>query len=147
MGKVLNIHNAKLKTASVEIKTLTIEGKQVTLAVFRQLEIKPLINKEKGFLNGIPWGRVNYHPDGCKDTFKDHYHIIWQAGTELFRDNIPYLGGLDHIFASHYPGTEQFFGNGYNQGKANLGEEFIRRENIRKHVKAISELPQIFIAV
>ena len=104
MDKVLTIHNAEIKTAGVEIKTLTIEGKQVTLAVFRQLEIKPLIDKETGKLNGMPWGRVNYHPDGCKDTFKDHYHIIWQSGTELFRDNIPYLSELDHTFATgHYP--------------------------------------------
>src|SRR5258706_8115388 len=133
MDKVLTIHNAEIKTAGVEIKTLTIEGKQVTLALFRQLEIKPLINKETGGLNGIPWGRINYHPDGCKDGWEGHYHVIWQYGTEIFRDNVPSPNNLDETFAKgHLPGVIKFYGNGYNQGKVNLGEELIRREKIRK---------------
>jgi len=30
----LSVHNAEITTARVEVKTLTISGKQVTLAVF-----------------------------------------------------------------------------------------------------------------
>lgn len=81
--KVLTVHNAEIKTAAVEIRTLTISGKQVTLAVFRQLRSAPLI-AEDGTFNGLPWGVVNYHPDKCADA-SEHLHVVWQSGTELRR--------------------------------------------------------------
>lgn len=82
----LTVHNAEIKTATVEIKTLTVSGKQVTLAVFRQLREVPLISDD-GTLNGVPWGIVNYHPDKCADG-ADHWHIVWQRGTELLRSKV-----------------------------------------------------------
>ena len=87
MSKQLTVHTAEITTAVVEIKTLTITGKQVTLAVFRQLEEAPLIAAD-GTLNGIPWGRVNYHPDKCSDDGVEHWHIVWQSGTELRRARV-----------------------------------------------------------
>lgn len=51
----MRILNAEIKTAVVEIKTLTVSSKQVTLAVFRQLMEEPLVNDD-GTLNGTPWG-------------------------------------------------------------------------------------------
>jgi hypothetical protein len=96
---VLTVHNAEVKTAAVEIKTLTISGKQVTLAVFRQLKEELLI-ADDGTLNGVPWGTVNYHPDKCGDK-AEHWHVVWQKGLELrrsavrkslapYRDNTPF---------------------------------------------------------
>ena len=85
----IDVSEAKISTAKVEIKTLTVNGKQVTLAVFRQIEIGRLINydKEKGFyLNGLPWGRVNYHSNQCSHIFSPHMHIVWQFGSELRKD-------------------------------------------------------------
>lgn len=82
----LNVHTAEVTTAAVEIKTLTIRGKQVTLAVFRQLREKELV-LEDGTLAGVPWGHVNYHPDKCADWAR-HWHIIWQDGTELRRSAV-----------------------------------------------------------
>jgi hypothetical protein len=79
----LTVHNAQISTAAVEIKTLTLGGKQVTLAVFRQLREEQLIAYD-GSLFGIPWGTVNYHPDKCADD-NDHLHVVWQQGTELRR--------------------------------------------------------------
>jgi hypothetical protein len=38
----LTPQTAQITTASVEIKTLTVSGKQVTMAVFRQLYQEPL---------------------------------------------------------------------------------------------------------
>ena len=38
----LTTHNAEIKTATVEIRSLTVSGKQVTLAVFRQLREESL---------------------------------------------------------------------------------------------------------
>lgn len=86
MNRALDVHAAQLITAAVEVKTLTIRGKQVTLAVFRQLEEKPLL-LENGSLAGIPWGRVNYHPDKCSDDIS-HMHVVWQEGMELRRARV-----------------------------------------------------------
>lgn len=83
MPNQLTTMNATITTAAVEVKTLTISGKQVTLAVFRQLREEPLI-AEDGTLNGVPWGIVNYHPDKCGDA-KEHLHVVWQHGDELRR--------------------------------------------------------------
>jgi len=78
---------AVIKTAQVEIKALTVGGKQVTLAVFRQLDQKVIIDYETQKLNGVAWGRFNYHPDKCGDS-SEHLHIVWQQGNQLFRDSI-----------------------------------------------------------
>ena len=79
----LSVHEAQINTATVEVKTLTISGKQVTLAVFRQLQEESLIDDD-GRFRGLPWGTVNYHPDGCKDS-TNHRHVVWQDGNELRR--------------------------------------------------------------
>lgn len=86
MTKRLTVQNASITTAAVEVKTLTISGKQVTLAVFRQLREEPLI-ADDGTLNGQPWGYVNYHPDKCGDD-SPHWHVVWQQGDELLRSAI-----------------------------------------------------------
>jgi hypothetical protein len=83
MSRQLTVHNAQITTATVEIKTLTISGKQVTLAVFRQLREQPLISGD-GELLGQPWGTVNYHPDKCAGL-REHLHVVWQDGDTLYR--------------------------------------------------------------
>jgi chromosome segregation ATPase len=81
---IINIENAQIKTASVEIKTLTISGKQVTLSVFRQIEEESLIDDDTMKLNGIPWGLINYF---WKTEYANHkIHVLWQNGKELRRD-------------------------------------------------------------
>lgn len=79
----INIQQASIKTATVEIKTLSVSGKQVTMGVFRQLISSPLINVETGELRGTPWGRVNYFWGEC--IKRDHYHVVWQLNKELRR--------------------------------------------------------------
>ncbi|PZG72589.1 hypothetical protein C1I97_37945 [Streptomyces sp. NTH33] len=86
MTRQLTTHNATITTAAVEVKTLTIRGKQVSLSVFRQLREEPLI-ADDGTLNGVPWGTVNYHPDKCTDL-AEHWHIVWQHGQELRRARV-----------------------------------------------------------
>jgi len=81
--RILQVQHAEVNTAAVEVKTLTIRGKQVTLAVFRQLMRKDLVNSD-GTLAGVPWGIVNYHPDKCADGHP-HVHVVWQEGAELRR--------------------------------------------------------------
>ena len=99
MTAQLTVHNAQITTAKVEIKTLTISGKQVTLAVFRQLIEEPVI-ADDGTLNGVPWGTVNYHPaKTCRaeehagerehyDYLGSHLHVVWQKGTGLRRSTV-----------------------------------------------------------
>jgi hypothetical protein len=79
----ITTHEASIKTATVEVKALTISGKQVTLSVFRQLPDEDLIDPETGQLTGEPWGRVNYFWGNC--TAAAHLHVVWQKGDELRR--------------------------------------------------------------
>lgn len=83
----LTVRNAQVTTATVEIRTLTVSGKQVTQAVFRQLAESPVIDEATGELRGLPWGTVNYHPDPmCKHLSPDgHLHVVWQDGRQLRR--------------------------------------------------------------
>lgn len=84
MTSRLTAENAVIKTVAVEIKALTISGKQVTLAVFRQLPDVFLLDHLTLEELGVPWGRVNYHPDKCSDR-PNHIHIVWQKGETLLR--------------------------------------------------------------
>lgn len=101
-GKQLTTQNAMITTASVEVKTLTISGKQVTLAVFRQLKEEALV-ADDGTLNGEPWGTVNYHPDKCGDS-AEHLHVVWQNDDELRRSlvRVPGVGVHSHPAADLY---------------------------------------------
>lgn len=83
-GRTISVREAQVKTANVEVKSLTITGKQVTLAVFRQLLKEDLIDPDNVKFNGLPWGTVNYFPKPC-DKEKEHLHVVWQKGTELRR--------------------------------------------------------------
>jgi hypothetical protein len=75
-------NEATVRTATVEIKTLTVRGKQVTLSVFKQLPKEDLLNPETAELLGTAWGKVNYFWGDCHN---DHLHIVWQKGQELRR--------------------------------------------------------------
>jgi hypothetical protein len=82
-GRRISTHEATVKTAAVEIKALTISGKQVTLAVFRQLIKEDLIDEKSGDLMGVPWGTINYFWGECAEG--SHLHVVWQKGMELRR--------------------------------------------------------------
>lgn len=108
-GRKISVQDATIRTATVEIKTLTISNKQVTLAVFRQLQEETLVDEDADGFLGLPWGTVNYHPDtACKDAGR-HLHVIWQKGEELRR-----------AFVSHSPPGE----NDMRQEKHREGKRF-----------------------
>ncbi|MEV4043150.1 hypothetical protein [Streptomyces sp. NPDC049744] len=94
MTRQLTTQNATITTAAVEVKTLTISGKQVTLAVFRQLKEEALI-ADDGTLNGDPWGVVNYHPDKCGGDQREHWHVVWQNGNDLRRARVDHIPHFD----------------------------------------------------
>lgn len=78
----ITVHKAEIQTATVEVKTLVISGKQMTLSVFRQLPKESIISPD-GELAGQVWGRVNYHWGDCSAGL--HLHVVWQRGEQLFR--------------------------------------------------------------
>lgn len=98
MPSKLTVQNAEIRTASVEIKTLTVSGKQVTLAVFRQLFQKPLLVSD-GRLAGEPWGIVNYHPEPKECSGFLHWHVVWQEASELRRSVV--VNDVDWHLSKH----------------------------------------------
>ena len=100
MSKKVDVSQAQLKTVNIEIKAITLNNKQMTLAVYKQLKQEDLIEwtlkdmdnskaSLKGALKGIPWGIVNYCADCSKETKEEeHFHVIWQKGKELRRCTI-----------------------------------------------------------
>jgi hypothetical protein len=80
MTKVITTREAKISTCAVEIKSLTVSGKQMTLSVCRQIQNEYIIDRDTGQLRGVPWGRINYFWGDCKPN---HLHVIWQKGDEL----------------------------------------------------------------
>ena|SRR5258706_5945878 len=85
-GMHLSVHEATVHTVTVQIRTLTIGPKQMTLAVFRQLIDEILLAYVGAELRGTPWGTVNYHPDKMCDDLGQHFHVVWQKGDELRKD-------------------------------------------------------------
>ncbi|MET9362193.1 hypothetical protein ABZX93_14885 [Streptomyces sp. NPDC006632] len=96
MPKQLTTQNATITTAAVEVKALTIGGRQVTQSVYRQLREARLVSYE-GTFRGNPWGYVNHCPERqywrsgesypCNDGH-GHLHVIWQYGGELYRSRV-----------------------------------------------------------
>lgn len=94
MSRKIQAHEARIHTATVEVKTLTISGRQVTLSVFRQLPKRELIRTNTVVLEvdlyGEPWGTVNYYFDECKKCApSEHLHVVWQNDEELCRSCVP----------------------------------------------------------
>ena len=81
-GKVLTAHNAEITTASISIKSLTIERKQVTLALFRQIQEEHIIDWKSVSLRGVGWGHVRYLID---EPPGKAINLLWQKGSELRR--------------------------------------------------------------
>lgn len=152
MGTVipLTTHNAEIKTASVEIRSLTVTGKQVTLAVFRHLIEDELINLD-GTLGGVPWGTVHYQIN--KNGPRVWY--VWQLGTELRRAGVENARHL--MFGQNTKTLNEFaecFGMGPFDPKTNgewhevsrlVNGEYLSRQ--RRAREALASLPQLFIAV
>jgi hypothetical protein len=82
MARVLTAQNAVINTASVQIKTLTVAGKQVTLAVFRQLIEEHIFDWATGRLRGVGWGHVRYLIDRPPEAATN---LVWQSGDHLRR--------------------------------------------------------------
>lgn len=79
----ISVEQAFINTATIEIKALTVNGRQVTQALFKQLLNEPVVAWDTGEFLGTVWGRVNYFWGDCKAA--DHLHVVWQLGDQLRR--------------------------------------------------------------
>jgi len=87
MARALTVQNAEINTASITIRTLQVEGRQVTMGVFRQLPVENIIDGNSLTLKGVGWGHVNYLMDDSYDyrCSDKTIHLVWQHGNELRR--------------------------------------------------------------
>jgi hypothetical protein len=94
----VHVREVQVKTMSVEIRALTLNGKQMTLSVFKQLPggafLEKNYNKKKEEYEytfcpgGIPWGYVRHHPDRMCRILDPHLHLVWQWEGKLYRDYV-----------------------------------------------------------
>lgn len=90
---VIQSSNATLKTLQVSIQSLTVNNKQMTLAVFRQLPEMILINDKGQLLPEIKlWGLVRYQ---IKDS--GNIWAVCEEGGTLYRAKIPKAWSRDHL--------------------------------------------------
>jgi hypothetical protein len=74
----IHADEASINTVSVQVKTVVIGNKQLTLSAFKQIHLEELFNKD-GILNGKVWGHVNYLCESYE------WHILWQKENMLRR--------------------------------------------------------------
>lgn len=152
--------NASLDTLTVTIKTLHVSGKQMTLAVFRQLQIK---DENK---NSELWGIVRYSIKDDGDiwlVFSDN-GILYRRALVLRKPDISYLENHRRKIQNH---KDEFYemqlpNSGYstaqiNREKNTLNKLLIEDIDILKHYNNLVEkyneqyklslMTQLFIAV
>lgn len=76
-GAIIETKTASLETMSVTIQALHVNGKQMTLAVFRQL---PRAQFEPG--SHVAWGTVNYKIGDMSRW------LVFEHGGRLHRDSV-----------------------------------------------------------
>jgi hypothetical protein len=98
-GRRITTREAVVRTATISVKVLTIEKRQVTLAVFRQLKQGEILDFNTGQLRGVPWGVVGYHPGApCLTSDEPHLHVVWQQGDELRRSTTPLTATASEVW-------------------------------------------------
>jgi hypothetical protein len=109
-GVALAAHEAIIQTASVNIQTLRVGKKQVTMGLFRQLPRDTLLDPETLQLRGVPWGHVHYWWDGDGSvtysslTRSAKLHVVWQLGEVLKRAVVyetPHGAPIDALECQH----------------------------------------------
>src|SRR5690349_8808884 len=63
------------------IRTLTINGKRLTPAFYKQISEADLIDETTAELRGAPLGHFHLHTKECPDVL--HRHVLWGFETQL----------------------------------------------------------------
>lgn len=82
-GIKISSEKATIETLQVVIKSIRIEKKQMTLAVFRQLPIKQILTDENDLIDYTYWGIVNYK---IKD--EGNQWVVFSIDGYIFRSCI-----------------------------------------------------------
>jgi hypothetical protein len=106
VSRPIDKRHAIIHTASIDVKIMRLDKKQVTLSVFRQLKERKIFELEfyqvgdswnpKVTLLGTPWGIVNYVWDKCESWTR--YHLVWQDGNEIYWMSLPLVKELTNRF-------------------------------------------------
>jgi hypothetical protein len=148
MQRIITAHEATINTATVEIKTLAISGKQVTLSVFRQLPEGLVWETEReddvGFFHREDvtiWGIVRYYWGEQYSPPKDYetFHVLFQEGDRLYRCFVS-GDGPDYFPASSHLKARMRWGFDYETSPN-------ERSAWRRYVGSFSRTDQLFIAV
>lgn len=148
---------ATIQTAVIEIKALTLNNKQMTLAVFRQLpedETEPPLYACSD-PKATRWGLVRYE---IKDEGK--LWLVFSRGGKLYREKVPYgdwekvkqaqewvTYHENHIKKYHPPPNDSVHEKLKEAQKKLEGDLIVAKEwdRWRRHLE--ETLPQLFIAV
>jgi hypothetical protein len=95
-GYRLHKEHAVVHTATIDVKIIRLDRRQLTLSVFRQLSEKSIFDDPDGEvsrrLQGVPWGTVNYTWGGSPGWAD--YYLVWQDGDLLRRMPLTRLDNL-----------------------------------------------------
>ncbi|MGV9987758.1 hypothetical protein [Streptomyces olivaceus] len=119
--------NTTIETATIQIRTLNVGAKQMSLSIFRQLLEAPAVDAA-GRVQGKPWGTVNYHPDRCDDA-KQHLHVVWQLDEQLRRGFVlaPEYARLRHALVAEYVTARIHEGSRRDTPRAEHGDLKVHR--------------------
>jgi hypothetical protein len=80
--RVMEQSGVKTAALPLAVLTVTIDGKRLTPAIYKQLAEEDVIDEATGELRGTPVGYFNIHPkEGCPK--EAHKHVLWGRGTHL----------------------------------------------------------------
>lgn len=88
--QLLNKNHVVVHTATIDVKVLRIEKKQVTMSVFRQIPEENLFRlDDRGWLlvDGDPWGVVHYVWNDSPRWARKY--LVFQRDGKLFRMPLP----------------------------------------------------------
>jgi hypothetical protein len=155
-AKVINIEDAKLKTLTVEIKAMTVNGKQMNMSIFRQLQEANIFDEHEYVLKGIPWGIVRYPFGEYKNP--DGFHVVWQQENVLYRwfvqrypgwnfatDNVPCSEELMELDKAEDAHKKSRYDRSKEESYKNARMKWILRHN--REIDQLAVLPHLFIAV
>lgn len=81
----LTKESAVVHTASIDVRIMRLDRRQVTMSVFRQLDEEQVI--DNGYLLGDVWGRVNYvWKSGRREAVK--FWVVWTDGKLIKRSPV-----------------------------------------------------------
>jgi len=155
---MIDVSHAEIHTATVSLKMITVNQRQMTLSVFRQIPQKQLISETMELI-GTPWGWVNYFWPDVKlphDAINP-IQVVWQQDSTLFRSvfatlpsemSYPQHGGL-HSWRHILPGVMVA---AYEEAVSGLGDSqrAVWLKLTKKYhtlTQELSAMDQLFIAV